>query len=186
MSHSRYDAAWISGRKPGESILIAFWYRRPEAFLSGEFFPGQSFPSVRALAAELKIHPNTAHKVVQHLIQERWLEVHPGIGTVVSPNRRKRGRAKSGCCIRRSSNWWWKPSAWAELAEVVEAIGSQWTRLIQGRRRRSEMIIQTDDVWKKYGRFEALQGAQHRSARGQRLRPDRRQRRRQDPPPSSC
>jgi GntR family transcriptional regulator len=32
----------------------------------------------------LKIHPNTAHKVVQHLIQERYLEVRPGIGTVVA------------------------------------------------------------------------------------------------------
>ena len=36
------------------------------------------------MAAELKIHPNTAHKVIQHLIQERWLEVRPGIGTVVA------------------------------------------------------------------------------------------------------
>jgi GntR family transcriptional regulator len=33
---------------------------------------------------ELKIHPNTAHKVIQHLIQERWLEVRPGIGTLVA------------------------------------------------------------------------------------------------------
>lgn len=55
-----------------------------KAFLSGEFRPGQAFPSVRALAADLKIHPNTAHKVVQHLIQERWLEVRPGIGTIVA------------------------------------------------------------------------------------------------------
>jgi GntR family transcriptional regulator len=51
---------------------------------------------VRALAAEFKIHPNTAHKVVQHLIQEGWLEVRPGIGTVVAeipeprPGERKR------------------------------------------------------------------------------------------------
>ena len=36
------------------------------------------------MASELKIHPNTAHKVVQHLIKERWLDVHPGIGTVVA------------------------------------------------------------------------------------------------------
>lgn len=27
---------------------------------------------------------NTAHKVIQHLIQERWLEVRSGIGTVVA------------------------------------------------------------------------------------------------------
>ena len=45
---------------------------------------GDPFPSVRALSKALKINPNTAHKVVQHLIQERWLEVRPGIGTVVA------------------------------------------------------------------------------------------------------
>jgi GntR family transcriptional regulator len=39
---------------------------------------------VRALAADLKIHPNTAHKAVQHLIREGWLENHPGVGTVVA------------------------------------------------------------------------------------------------------
>jgi GntR family transcriptional regulator len=67
-----------------------------KAFVSGELQPGQPFPSVRALAADLKIHPNTAHKVVQHLIQERWLESRPGIGTVVAerpdarPGDRKR------------------------------------------------------------------------------------------------
>ena len=51
---------------------------------SGQLKAGERFPSVRALAADLKIHPNTALKVVQHLIQERWLEVMPGIGTVVA------------------------------------------------------------------------------------------------------
>jgi len=70
--------------KPGQSIFEQIVFAAKKAFISGEFRPGQAFPSVRALAAELKIHPNTAHKVVQHLIQERWLEVRPGIGTVVA------------------------------------------------------------------------------------------------------
>lgn len=52
--------------------------------MTGEFKEGQAFPSVRTLAAELKIHPNTAQKVIQHLIRERFLEVRPGIGTVVA------------------------------------------------------------------------------------------------------
>jgi len=55
------------------------------AFIGGEYRPGQVFPSIRSLAADLKIHPNTAHKVVQHLIQEGFLEVRPGIGTIVAP-----------------------------------------------------------------------------------------------------
>ena len=68
--------------RPGASLFDQVVFAATKAFISGEFQPGQPFPSVRALASELKIHPNTAHKVVQHLIQERWLEVQPGIGTV--------------------------------------------------------------------------------------------------------
>src|SRR5581483_5715801 len=70
--------------QPGQSIFEQVVFAAVKAFVSGEFQPGQAFPSVRALAADLKIHPNTAHKVVQYLIQERWLEARPGIGTVVA------------------------------------------------------------------------------------------------------
>ncbi len=70
--------------RPGESIFDQVVFAAKKAFVSGEFRAGQPFPSVRVLAADLKIHPNTAHKVVQHLIQERFLEVRPGIGTVVA------------------------------------------------------------------------------------------------------
>jgi len=70
--------------RPGQSIFEQVVFAAVKAFVSGEFQPGQPFPSVRALAADLKIHPNTAHKVIQYLIQERWLEARPGIGTVVA------------------------------------------------------------------------------------------------------
>jgi GntR family transcriptional regulator len=69
---------------PGQSIFDQVVFAATKAFVSGALRPGDRFPSVRALAVELKIHPNTAHKVVQHLIQERWLEVRPGVGTVVA------------------------------------------------------------------------------------------------------
>lgn len=70
--------------RAGQSIFDQVVYAAKKAFISGEFASGQPFPSVRTLAADLKIHPNTAHKVVQHLIQERWLEARPGVGTVVA------------------------------------------------------------------------------------------------------
>ena len=69
---------------PGQSIFDQVVFAATKAFVSGELKVGDPFPSVRSLAAELKIHPNTAHKVVQHLIQERWLESRPGIGTGVA------------------------------------------------------------------------------------------------------
>lgn len=78
--------------RQGEPIFDQLIFAAKKAFVSGEFAPGQSFPSVRTLAAELKIHPNTAHKVVQYLIQEGWLESRPGLGTVVA----ERSEAPSG------------------------------------------------------------------------------------------
>src|ERR1700733_5942213 len=82
--------------RPGQSIFEQVVFTAKKAFISGEYKPGQPFPSVRALAAELKIHPNTAHKVVQHLIQEKLLEVRPGIGTVIAdlPVARARDRKR--------------------------------------------------------------------------------------------
>ena len=81
--------------QPGQSIFEQVVYAAIKAFISGEYRPGQLFPSVRALAADLKINPNTAHKVVQHLIQERWLEVRPGIGTFVASRPEARAADKS-------------------------------------------------------------------------------------------
>ena len=47
--------------------------------------PGDAFPSVRTLSKELKINPNTAHKVIASLINAGLLEIRPGVGTVVAP-----------------------------------------------------------------------------------------------------
>jgi GntR family transcriptional regulator len=84
MCHSTTVTLFRFTLRPGQSIFDQVVYAAKKAFISGELSPGQPFPSVRTLAAELKIHPNTAHKAVQHLIQERWLEALPGVGTVVA------------------------------------------------------------------------------------------------------
>ncbi len=54
-----------------------------KAIISGQLRPGDAFPSVRALSKAMKIHPNTAHKVIAQLTAEGLLDVRPGIGTVV-------------------------------------------------------------------------------------------------------
>jgi GntR family transcriptional regulator len=59
-------------------------YAAKKALISGQLRTGDPFPSVRALSAELKINPNTAHKVITHLLHEGLLEVLPGTGTVVA------------------------------------------------------------------------------------------------------
>jgi GntR family transcriptional regulator len=75
--------------RPGESIFDQLVSAAQRAILSGELSEGQAFLSVRTLAAELKIHPNTAHKAVQYLIHGGWLEVRPGLGTVVGSAQNK-------------------------------------------------------------------------------------------------
>jgi DNA-binding transcriptional regulator YhcF (GntR family) len=74
----------------GQSIFDQVVFAATKAFLSGEFRPGQAFPSVRTLAAEFKIHPNTAHKV-QLVVEAMRVGV--------------------------------------DLAEVLEAVETQWARI---------------------------------------------------------
>lgn len=71
-------------------------YAAKKAIISQQMRPGDSFPSVRALSRELKINPNTAHKVVANLISDGLLETRPGIGTVVAtlPESSKADRAR--------------------------------------------------------------------------------------------
>ena len=59
-------------------------YAVKKAVVGGVLKPGDVFPSVRKMSQELRINPNTAHKVVAALVEEGLLEVKPGIGTVVS------------------------------------------------------------------------------------------------------
>ena len=68
----------------GLSLYEQVVYAAKKAMVSGQMRPGDPFPSVRALSKALKINPNTAHKVVTHLLDEGLLEVRPGTGTFVA------------------------------------------------------------------------------------------------------
>src|SRR5258708_19922664 len=70
--------------RAGLSLFEQIVYASKKAMVSGQLRPGDTFPSVRSLSKELKINPNTAAKVVAHLVNEGLLEMRPGIGTVVS------------------------------------------------------------------------------------------------------
>ncbi len=59
-------------------------YAAKKAIVSGQLRPGDAFPSVRELSRELKINPNTAHKIVGQLVREGLIEVHSGRGTFVA------------------------------------------------------------------------------------------------------
>src|SRR5512136_248688 len=75
-----FSVTFQTGRSVHEQVVYAV----KKAIVSGRMQPGDAFPSVRALSHELKINPNTAHKIVTSLVHEALLEVKPGIGTVVA------------------------------------------------------------------------------------------------------
>jgi GntR family transcriptional regulator len=115
---------------PGKSIFDQVVFAATRAILSGSLPPGHGFASVRALAADLKIHPNTAHKVIQHLIQERWLEVRPGIGTVVAePPAARRGDRQRLLKEEVDKLVVEARRVGAGLDEVVDAIKAGWKQM---------------------------------------------------------
>lgn len=80
-----------SGVPIAEQVVFA----AKKAIFSRKLRAGDTFPSVRELARAMKIHANTAQKVVAQLAAEGLLEVRPGIGTVVAtPPAPRNGRAR--------------------------------------------------------------------------------------------
>jgi GntR family transcriptional regulator len=118
---------------PGKSIFDQVVFAATRAILSGALLPGHDFPSVRGLAADLKIHPNTAHKVIQHLIHERWLEVRPGIGTVVAEPPRARAGDRQRLLKQEVEQLVVEAKrVGAALEEVIEAIKAMWKGMGNG------------------------------------------------------
>jgi GntR family transcriptional regulator len=70
--------------RPGGTIYEQVVYAATKAMISGQLRPGDPFPSVRTLSKELKINPNTAHKVITHLLSTGLLENRAGFATVVA------------------------------------------------------------------------------------------------------
>jgi GntR family transcriptional regulator len=112
---------------PGASIFDQVCFAAIKSILGGELKTGEAFPSVRSLALELKIHPNTAHKVVQYLIQERWLTAKPGVGTVVAePPKARSGDRKQLLENEVERLVVEAMRVGASLAEVQQALKDAW------------------------------------------------------------
>lgn len=70
--------------KPGLPIAEQVVFAVKKAVVGGQLKPGTAFPSVRALGLELKINPNTAHKITAALVAEGVLVTTPAVGSVVA------------------------------------------------------------------------------------------------------
>lgn len=56
---------------------------------TGELKVGGMLPSVRGLAQQLTINPNTVAKAYAELVAEGWLEARQGLGLFVAPPRQR-------------------------------------------------------------------------------------------------
>ena len=70
--------------KPGLPITEQVIFAVKKAVVAGQLKPGQPFPSVRVVSQELKINPNTAHKIVAALVAQGVLVTTPAVGSVVA------------------------------------------------------------------------------------------------------
>ncbi len=100
------------------------------ALVSGQLRAGDPIPSVRALSHELRINPNTAHRIVATLVRDGLLEVRPGTGTVVA------GRPPASAAGRRALLTDGVERVVVEarklsldVDDVVDAVRAHWQRL---------------------------------------------------------
>jgi GntR family transcriptional regulator len=105
-------------------------YAAKRAMIAGQLRPGDTFPSVRALSKELKINPNTAAKIVAHLISEGLLESRPGIGTVVAPLPESTRKERSELLGQEIEELVVEAKRLGiDLDEMTDAIARHWQRL---------------------------------------------------------
>ena len=116
--------------RAGVSLFEQVVYASKKAIVSGQLRPGDPFPSVRALSRELKINPNTAHKIVAYLVNEGLLETRPGIGTVIAvlpESSRKERTQLLGHEIEELVVEGKRLGI--ELADMLSSIAAHWERL---------------------------------------------------------
>jgi GntR family transcriptional regulator len=125
--------------RAGVSLFEQVVYASKKAMVSGQLRPGDPFPSVRALSKELKINPNTAHKIVAHLVNEGLLETRPGIGTVVAVLPESSRKERTQLLGHEIEELVVEAKRMGiELAEMHDAISAHWQRLTGDERTRAD------------------------------------------------
>lgn len=110
----------------------------------GTLREGERLPTVRALAGELAIAPNTVVKAYNELQREGWIQSRPGAGTVVA-----RGVGETA----RESN--------------IEALYGRLDELV---RDAAGLGVTEDDLWERFeAEFERLRGRSRHVGEGQGL-----------------
>ena len=117
--------------KNGPPVYEQLLYAVRKAVWSNRLEPGEAFPSVRAISRELKVNPNTVQKAIGILKKDGYLEVQPGVGTVVACPSYVDPAEKAAFLDERIEQLVVRArELGVERDEVLKAINEQWERLI--------------------------------------------------------
>jgi len=131
--------------RAGVPLFEQVVYASTKAMVSGQLRPGDPFPSVRALSKELKINPNTAHKIVTHLIAEGLLEARPGIGTVVAVLPDSTRKARTHLLEHEIEELVVEAKRLGiELSEMLSSISAHWQLLSGDDERATDLAAGTE------------------------------------------
>lgn len=110
-----------------EPQLRSAWQVMPSWTIYGD---GEAFPSVRVIAAELKVHPNTVMKVTQRLIADGWLNSRPGVGAFVAEPPEARAGDKGRLLDQEVEKLTVEAlRVGLGLEDLIEAIRERWRKL---------------------------------------------------------
>lgn len=116
--------------RAGGTIYEQVVFAATKAMMAGQLRPGEAFPSVRTLSRELKINPNTAHKVITQLVTTGLLEIRPGSGTVVAKRAEASQAERTKLLEEQIEELVVEGKRLGiELKDMEEAIGRHWKRL---------------------------------------------------------
>jgi GntR family transcriptional regulator len=120
-----------SGKSVYEQVLLAV----KRALISGQLKPGDRFPSTRALSQELRINPNTAHRIVSTLAEEGILTTHPRLGAVVGQIQPATARQKQELLDQQIESLILEARMVSlDLPDLLAAIQKAWDRLVRSGR----------------------------------------------------
>lgn len=116
--------------KPGLPVAEQILFAVRKAVVAGQLRAGDKFPSVRVLSQELKVNPNTAHKVIAALVSEGVLVTTPAVGSVVA-QREPGGRKERAELLGAEVEWLVVEAKrlGLELEDVTAALAAHWKRL---------------------------------------------------------
>ena len=90
------------------------------AVAAGIYRPGEVLPSLRAMAVEVQVNPNTVQRAYEELDRQGVIRSHRGVGMFVAERgaRAARGRAEESI-----------HSAFVQTVDAATAAGLSWDRI---------------------------------------------------------